>query len=84
MANATASRARNKATVAGFFARVSQFLREAYIEVVKKASWPTWSELKKSTVVVIVAVLIVACWIGGLDFMLSRVTGPLFQAASPR
>ena len=84
MANVAAGRVASKMNVAGFFIRMSQFLRESYIEVVKKASWPSWSELKKSTVVVIVAVLIVACWIGGLDFLFGRVTGPLFRAASPR
>jgi len=82
MANGAAGRVGNKMKVSGFFMRMSQFLRESYIEVVKKASWPSWSELKKSTVVVIVAVLVIAVWIGGLDFLFGRVTGPLFRAAS--
>ena len=63
--------------MAGLFTRISQFLRESYIEVVKKASWPTWSELKKSTVVVIFAVLIIAVWIAGLDAILSFVTAKI-------
>ena len=84
MANGAAGRIGSKMNVPGLITRMSQFLRESYIEVVKKASWPSWSELKKSTVVVIVAVLIIACWVGGLDWILSRVTGPLFQAASQR
>ena len=82
MTNGAAGRLGIKTKVPGFFIRMSQFLRESYIEVVKKASWPTWSELKKSTVVVIVAVLVIAFWIGGLDFLFGRVTGPLFRAAS--
>ena len=84
MANAAAGRVGNNKKVTGFFIRMSQFLRESYIEVVKKASWPSWSELKKSTVVVIVAVMVVAFWIGGLDFLFGRITGPLFRAASPK
>ena len=82
MANVAAGRIGNKMKVPGFFLRMSQFLRESYIEVVKKASWPSWSELKKSTVVVIVAVLVIAFWIGGLDFLFGQMTGPLFKAAS--
>ena len=82
MANVAVSRAGNKAKAAAFFAKVSQFLRESYIEVVKKASWPTWNELKKSTMVVIIAVLIVACYIALWDGLLSRITEPLFPSAS--
>ena len=84
MANVAAGRIGSKMKISGFFIRMSQFLRESYIEVVKKASWPSWSELKKSTVVVIVAVLIVACWIGGLDLLFGQISSPFFRAASPK
>ena len=82
MANVAVNRVGSKAKVADLFAKVGQFLRESYLEVVKKASWPTWSELKKSTVVVIVAVLIVACYIALWDGFLSRITEPFYPAAS--
>lgn len=58
----------------GFFARLSKFLRDSYVEVVKKAAWPTWPELKKFTVVVIIAVLVVMVWIGGLDWFFTKVS----------
>ena len=79
MANAAAGRAVNKSKFLTSFAKLGQFLRESYTEVVKKASWPTWSELKKSTVVVVVAIVIVDIWVGGLDFIFSRLTQPLFS-----
>ncbi len=83
MANAAATRgsANNKGNFGSLFVRMGQFLKESYIEVVKKASWPTWPELKKSTLVVIIAVLIVTIWIGGLDFLLSRITEGYIKAA---
>ena len=56
------------------FTKFSRFFRESYIEVFKKASWPTWLELRKFTTVVIIAVLIVGFWIGGLDYLLGVVT----------
>ena len=58
----------------GFFKRMWRFLRESYIEVAKKASWPTWPELKQFTVLVIFAVVIAGIWLGCLDFILTRVT----------
>jgi preprotein translocase subunit SecE len=76
MANSVAVRGSGKGD--GAFARISRFLRESYTEVVKKASWPTLNELKKSTIVVIAAVLIVGTYIGLSDFILSKITNPLF------
>ena len=64
------------------FTKLSRFGRESYIEVVKKAAWPTWPELKKFTTVVIVAVIIIAVWIGGLDYILGKLTDPLLQAGA--
>jgi preprotein translocase subunit SecE len=76
MANSVAVKGAGKSE--GLFARMSRFLRESYTEVVKKASWPSWSELKKSTAVVIVAVLIVGAYIALADGILSKITNPLF------
>ncbi len=39
----------------------------------KKCSWPTWGELKESTVVVIVSVVILSAFVGVSDFVLNSV-----------
>ena len=57
-----------------FFKRMWRFMRESYIEVAKKAAWPTWPELKNFTAVVIFAVVVVGIFIGSLDFILTKVT----------
>ena len=46
--------------------RVRTFFREVRVEM-KKVTWPTRKELIKSTGVVILAVVIAAAFIGGLD-----------------
>jgi len=43
------------------------------IHELKKASWPTWSELKSSTIVVIVGILLLGFYIGIIDFSLYQV-----------
>jgi preprotein translocase subunit SecE len=48
--------------------RMRTFFREVRIEM-KKVTWPTRKELIKSTGVVIVAVVIAAAFIGGLDVL---------------
>jgi len=50
----------------------AQFLREARIEL-KKVKWPTRKELLASTAVVIVLVLIVALFLGLVDFGLIKI-----------
>jgi preprotein translocase SecE subunit len=82
MANSVAAKGANRAKSEGLFARMVKFLRESWIEVFKKASWPTTSELKKSTAVVIVAVVIVAVYLGGIDSITSVLTRPLFGAGA--
>lgn len=62
----------------GLFQRASRFMRECWMEL-KKTSWPSYDELKKSTVLVLAAVTVVTIWIGGLDFLLGRITQGLLH-----
>jgi len=47
-------------------------------EELRKAIWPTRSELIQSTQVVVAAIVGMAVFCGGFDFILSRVTGFAF------
>lgn len=51
-------------------ARVVTFTREVRGEM-QKVTWPTWTELKGQTIVVIIAVLLIAGFIGVVDLVLS-------------
>ena len=59
-------------------ARAREFLKEVQVEATK-VSWPTRNELRDSTVVVIVTVLIVSVFIGIVDRLLSFGIGSLFR-----
>ncbi|WP_207424730.1 preprotein translocase subunit SecE [Desertivirga brevis] len=48
-------------------ANVIQFLKESYDEMTQKVSWPTWSELQSSAVIVLVASLIIALVVLAMD-----------------
>ena len=47
--------------------KISNYFTESYTELVQKVSWPTWTELRGSAVVVLVASLIIALLIFGID-----------------
>lgn len=74
MANGSAAKAVSKPKGEGFFSRAAKFVRESYVETWHKSAWPTWTELRQFTLVVIFAVLVVSIWIGGIDFILTKVT----------
>lgn len=57
----------------GVFQRMGKFVRESWMEL-KKTSWPSYDELKKSTLLVLAALAIVTLWIGGLDFLFGLIT----------
>jgi preprotein translocase subunit SecE len=52
--------------------RITKFLREVRTEL-RKVAWPNRKELVNYTIIVIVAVLIVAAFIGVVDFVVSRI-----------
>jgi preprotein translocase subunit SecE len=41
-------------------AKVSEYIKESYIELTQKVTWPTWRELQSSSILVLVAALIIA------------------------
>ena len=48
-------------------ANVSEYIKESYIELTEKVTWPTWRELQSSAVLVIVATVIIALVVFGMD-----------------
>ena len=44
------------------------YLKESYVELTKKVSWPSWDRLQNSAIVVMVASVIFALVIFAMDF----------------
>ncbi len=62
----------------GVMDRVREFFKDVRTESAK-VSWPTRSELRDSTIVVIVTVLIVSAFVGVVDRVLTIGVGMLFR-----
>ena len=58
--------------------KLRNFLREVRVEM-EKVSWPGRKEVQAATLVIIALVLILAVFIGGVDFVVSRVLGLFFR-----
>ena len=56
----------------GAFLRISNYFRETQEEL-KKCSWPTLQELKSSTAVVVVAIILVGSYTVVVDFIFAMI-----------
>ena len=53
--------------------KITTYFRESYHELLEKVSWPTWSELQQSTVIVLVATLLITVIVWIMDLISSSV-----------
>ena len=56
----------------GAFLRISNYFRETQEEL-KKCSWPSWEELKGSTVVVVMAIALLGGFTVVVDFVIAMI-----------
>jgi len=57
---------RATSTTPGFFARLTQFLRDTRAEM-RRVSWPTLLEVRNTTIITLVAVIFFALYLFGVD-----------------
>jgi len=51
------------------FSKIKQYIQESFTELMQKVSWPAWSELQSSAIVVMVASLIIALVVLVMDLV---------------
>jgi preprotein translocase subunit SecE len=47
--------------------KLRNYFRESYHELVHKVSWPTWQELQSSTMIVLIATVVITLVVWGMD-----------------
>jgi len=48
--------------------KIANYFKESYIELQEKVTWPTWTNLQQSTVIVLVATIIITALVWVMDF----------------
>jgi len=48
--------------------KIANYFKESYIELQEKVTWPTWANLQQSTVIVLVATIIITAIVWVMDF----------------
>ena len=52
--------------------KITLYIKESYYELVNKVTWPSWTSLQQSTVLVLVASLIIALVIFVMDLIANQ------------
>ena len=53
--------------------KIATYFKESYHELLEKVTWPTWMQLQQSTVIVLVATVIITAMVWGMDFSSNQV-----------
>jgi preprotein translocase subunit SecE len=49
--------------------KITTYLKESYRELVEKVTWPTWAQLQQSTIIVLVATLLITVIVWAMDLV---------------
>lgn len=60
--------------------KLRTFVQESYDEMKHKVTWPTYTELQRSSILVLVASLIFALVIGAMDYAFENGLGKFYEA----
>ncbi len=59
--------------------KIKGYLKEAYTELVKKVTWPSWAELQNSAIVVMIASFIIAVVVYLMDISFSFIMEQIYK-----
>ncbi|MCF8297289.1 MAG: preprotein translocase subunit SecE [Saprospiraceae bacterium] len=60
-------------------AKVIDYIKESYDELMHKVSWPTWKELQNSAIVVSIASLIIALVVFLMDISFKNILKAFYE-----
>jgi preprotein translocase subunit SecE len=53
--------------------KITTYFKESYHELLQKVTWPSWTQLQQSTVIVLVATIIITAMVSIMDFSSNQV-----------
>ena len=59
--------------------KIKIYIQEAFNELIHKVTWPTWSELQSSSIVVLIASLIIAMIIFVMDISFENLMAVIYS-----
>lgn len=59
--------------------KFGNYIQEAYDELIHKVSWPSWDELQQTTMIVLVALVLITVMIFGMDIASKNVLSFIYD-----
>jgi preprotein translocase subunit SecE len=59
--------------------RIRTYIQEVGEELLRKVTWPTWSELQESAIIVMIATVIFAVIVFAMDFAFNKGMEKIYQ-----
>ena len=59
--------------------KIKGYVKESYNELVRKVTWPSWSELQNSAIVVMIASFLIAMVVYLMDITFSFIMDKVYQ-----
>lgn len=60
--------------------KIKAYIQDSYNELMHKVSWPTWTELQGSAILVLVASLIIGLLVFGMDTIFQLIMNLLYSS----
>ena len=62
--------------------KVASYFKDSYKELLEKVTWPTWTELQQSTVIVLVATALITALVYVMDILSNAVLKFIYSLLS--
>ena len=59
--------------------KISTYFRDSYKELTEKVTWPNWAQLQQSTMIVLVATLVITGMVWLMDMGIGGVLNQLYK-----
>jgi preprotein translocase subunit SecE len=59
--------------------KITTYFKESYKELVEKVTWPTWTQLQQSTMIVIAATIVITALVSGMDLVTNVVLKQIYK-----
>jgi len=59
--------------------KISNYFRESYQELTEKVTWPSWLQLQQSTVIVLIATIIITFLVWIMDFASQNILKAIYS-----
>lgn len=64
--------------------KIGAYFRDSYKELMEKVTWPTWSQLQQSTMIVLGATIILTAMVWVIDFGAGGILQQLYKMIFPK